>query len=63
MLDVILGEDADRKAERNSARAFAALKRMAVNSVRKIQPYGKISFRGRIKLAGWDENYLTQLLA
>jgi len=54
VLDVLLGEDADRKAERNSARAFAALKRMAVNIVRKIQPNSTTSLRSRIKLAGWD---------
>lgn len=62
VLDVVMGEDADRKAERNSTRAFAALKRMAVNIVRQKQPKRKASFRARIKMAGWDEAYLTSLL-
>lgn len=62
VLDVTMGEDADRKAERNSTRAFAALKRMAVNVVRHKQPKYKASFRAKIKMAGWDETYLTSLL-
>jgi predicted transposase YbfD/YdcC len=62
VLDVIMGEDADRKSERNSTRAFAALKRMAINIVRLKQPKQKASLRSRLKLAAWNEDYLTQLL-
>ena len=61
ILDVHLGEDNDRKAERRSAKAFAILKRMALNIVRSKQ--GKGSLRGRLKQAGWNDSYLLKLLS
>lgn len=67
VLDVNLGEDADKKMERNSAKAFAVLKRIALNIVRAktdgSQTKGKKrSLRGKLKRAGWDNNYLLSLL-
>jgi predicted transposase YbfD/YdcC len=63
VLDVTMGEDSDRKSERNSTRAFAALKRMALNILRLHKPDKKISLRSRFKLAAWCDDYLYQLLS
>jgi predicted transposase YbfD/YdcC len=62
VLDVNLGEDADRKIERNSAKAFASLKRIALNIVRTKDAKSKRSLRRKFKCAGWDNNYLLNLL-
>ena len=67
VLDVNLGEDSDKKIERNSAKAFAVLKRIALNVVRSRNDDNKIkgkkrSLRGKLKRAGWDNNYLLSLL-
>ena len=67
VLDVNLGEDADKKIERNSAKAFAVLKRIALNIVRTKDNSDKLSgkkrsLRGKLKRAGWDNNYLLSLL-
>lgn len=63
VLDVHLGEDNDRKAERKSAKAFAVLKRIALNVVRTKDSNPKRSLRRRFKRAGWDNDYLLNLLA
>lgn len=62
VLDVQLGEDADRKAERRSAKAFAVLKRIALNIVRTKDTNSKRSLRRKFKCAAWDNNYLLNLL-
>jgi predicted transposase YbfD/YdcC len=62
VLDVNLGEDADKKIERNSAKAFASLKRIALNIVRTKDTKSKRSLRRKFKRAGWDNNYLLNLL-
>ena len=63
ILDVHLKEDDDQKAERKSARSFALLKRISLNILRSKEPKSKKSLRGRLKLAGWDNNYLLSLLS
>ena len=65
ILDVNMKEDSDRKAERSSARSFALLKRIALNILRsKPDTFKKkSSMRGRLKKAGWDNNYLLELLS
>ncbi len=62
VLDVHLGEDNDRKSERRSAKAFAVLKRIALNVVRTKDNDPKRSLRRRFKMAGWDNDYLLKLL-
>jgi predicted transposase YbfD/YdcC len=62
VLDVNLGEDADKKIERNSAKAFGVLKRIALNIVRTKDSGSKGSLRGKLKKAGWDNEYLIKLL-
>ncbi len=61
VLDVNMGEDADRKSERNSAKAFAVLKRVALNIVRT-KDKTKGSLKGKLKKAGWSNKYLLSLL-
>jgi len=61
-LDVQLGEDADRKAERLSAKAFAVLKRIALNIVRTKDTNSKCSLRRKFKCTAWDNDYLLNLL-
>lgn len=63
VLDVHLKEDDDRKAERKSAKAFAALRRMALNIVRVKDSKPKKSLRRKLKCAGWDHDYLLTLLS
>lgn len=62
VLDVHLKEDDDQKAERNSARSFALLKRIALNIVRTKDTTPKKSLRRKLKLPAWDDNYLLEIL-
>lgn len=62
ILDVHLKEDDDRKAERKSAKAFAVLRRIALNIVRTKDQNPKRSLRRRFKRAWWDNLYLLNLL-
>jgi len=61
VLDVNMREDADKKAERNSAKAFGILKRIALNIVRT-KDTSKVSLKGKLKKAGWSNQYLLSLL-
>jgi predicted transposase YbfD/YdcC len=66
ILDVNLKEDDDRKSERKSAKAFAVLRRIALNVVRIKGDRGyknRNSFRSMIKSAGWSDDNLLKLLA
>lgn len=66
ILDVNMKEDDDQKAERKSARSFALLKRIALNILRAKPEVStkkqKTSMRRRLKKAGWDNDYLLDLL-
>lgn len=62
ILDVHLKEDNDKKAERNSARSFALLKRIALNIVRSKDTTPKKSLRRKLKHPAWDDNYLLSML-
>lgn len=63
VLDVHLHEDNDKKAERNSTRSFALLKRIALNIVRGKATTKKRSLRGRLKNIGWDDRVLLDMLS
>lgn len=63
VLDVQLKEDDDRKSERKSARSFALLKRITLNIVRSKDKTPKRSAKRKLKLAGWDNDYLISLLS
>ena len=62
VLDVHLREDDDRKAERQSAKAFGVIKRIALNIVRTKDTKPKRSLRRKFKCAGWNNDYLMNLL-
>lgn len=60
-LDVIMNEDQDRTRLGNGPHNLAVLRHMALNAMQKDGSKG--SLRGKFKRAGWDEAYLTRLLA
>lgn len=62
VLDMNMKEDADRKSERRSAKSFALLRRIALNIVRAKDMNSKRSLRRKFKCAGWDDDYLINLL-
>ena len=62
VLDVQMNEDDDQKAERKSVRSFSLLKRIALNIVRSRDKTPKRSVKRKLKLAGWDNDYLISLL-
>lgn len=62
VLDVHMKEDDDQKAERNSARSFSLLKRIALNMVRTKDQTPKRSLRRKLKHSAWDDDYLLSML-
>jgi predicted transposase YbfD/YdcC len=60
-LDVIMNEDQDRNRMNNSPYNLAILRHMAMNVLQKEGSKG--SLRGKFKRAGWDDAFLSQLLA
>jgi predicted transposase YbfD/YdcC len=60
-LDVSFGEDLDRKRAGHAAQNFSLLNRIALNLLRQDQTC-KLGIKGKRLKAGWDNNYLLQLL-
>ena len=60
MLDVTLNEDAQRNRAGHGARNLAALRRLALDVARAQS--GKGSMRGKIKRAGWDDDFLLDMV-
>jgi predicted transposase YbfD/YdcC len=60
-LDVVMNEDQDRTRLGNGPHNLAVLRHMALNAMQKEGSKG--SLRGKFKRAGWDDTYLTRLLA
>jgi len=60
-LDVVMNEDQDRTRLGNGPQNLAVLRHMAINVMQKDPAKG--SLRGKFKRAGWDDAYLTSLLA
>lgn len=61
MLDVHLGDDNHISQERNSTLSLAALKRVALNLIRKNDPEKK-SVRRKLLRATWDIHYLEKIM-
>ncbi len=61
LLDVVFREDEARRRDRVATRSFAVLRKLAFNLLQqgKYQPG---SLRARRRNAGWNDNYMTQLL-
>ena len=62
VLDVQLNEDCDQKTERRSAKAFATLRRIALNIVKVKDQTPKRSTRRKMLRASWCEDSLLKLL-
>ena len=60
-LDVVMNEDQDRTRMENTPYSLAILRHMAINVMQKDTTKG--SLRGKFKRAGWDDTYLSSLLA
>ena len=60
-LDVVMNEDQDRTRVGNGPHNLAVLRHMALNVMQKDASKG--SLRGKFKRAGWDDAYLSRLLA
>src|SRR5665213_1339088 len=60
-LDVVMNEDQDRTRLGHGPNNLAVLRHMALNVMQKDPTKG--SLRGKFKRAGWDDAYLTKLLA
>ena len=61
VLDVIVNEDQNRTRKDNGPNNFAVLRHMALNIIRKETSKG--SMRVKFKRAGWNNDFLTTLLA
>jgi predicted transposase YbfD/YdcC len=60
-LDVSFGEDLDRKRAGNAAQNFSLLNRIALNLLKQDKTC-KLGIKGKRLKAGWDNEYLLQLL-
>ena len=60
-LDVTMNEDAARNRMDNGPQNLAVLRHMALNVMRKEET--KISLRGKLKKAAWNNSSLVKLLA
>jgi predicted transposase YbfD/YdcC len=61
VLDVDLGEDAGRSRKDNAPQNLALLRKIALNLLRQHPDKGSI--KGKIKRAGWNDDFLFALLA
>jgi len=61
VLDVSFQEDACRIRKDQGAQAFAVLRHIALNLLRR-EPHHKRGIKARRKRAGWDRDYLVQVL-
>ena len=61
VLDVSFQEDACRIRKEKGAQTFAVLRHIALNLLRR-EPHHKRGIKARRKRAGWDHDYLVQVL-
>ncbi len=61
VLDVCFNEDKSRVRKGNGPQNLATLRHIALNLIKKNKSK-RVSIKGSRKKAGWDENYLLQLL-
>ena len=61
VLDVSFDEDACRIRKDQGAQTFAVLRHIALNLLRR-EPHHKRGIKARRKRAGWDRDYLVQVL-
>lgn len=64
VLDMQFGEDQARNRKKNSAENMAIIRHLALNLLRKCKMFKKrISIRGKRLFAGWDNQFLLDLIA
>jgi predicted transposase YbfD/YdcC len=61
ILDVSMGKDSNRTRNKIAAENLATVRKIAINLVKK-ETSKKKSVRAKLKLAGWDHNYLELIL-
>jgi predicted transposase YbfD/YdcC len=59
-LDVVMGEDKSRSRKDNAAQNIAVMRRLALNVARGDTTKGSLA--GKLRRAGWNEEYLLNLL-
>ena len=59
-LDVVFKEDTSRLRTQNAAQNMATLRKMALQALNRLDD--KESIKNRRKIAGWDDNYLVNIL-
>ena len=62
VLDVAMAEDTNRTRKGESAQNLALIRKLALNLLRR-ETSVKTGFAAKQKRAGWDRNYLLQILA
>lgn len=62
-LDVHLGDDKDKKLDRNGTENISRIKRLLLNLVRKNDINSKTSVRSKLKRMLWDEEYFLKILS
>jgi predicted transposase YbfD/YdcC len=61
VLDMTFGEDRSRVRARHAAENLAVLRHLALNLLRRL-PHPRVSLKARRLAAGWDLDYLLQIL-
>ena len=61
ILDVSLGEDGNRTRNKVAAENLAVVRKIALNLVKQDKK-NKFGVKAKLKLAGWDQKYLEDLL-
>ena len=62
-LDVHLGDDKDKKLDRNGTENISRIKRFLLNLVRKNDSTAKKSVRYKLKRMLWDDEYFLKILS
>jgi predicted transposase YbfD/YdcC len=60
-LDVTFGEVFNRKRASKAAQNFSLISKIALNLAKK-ETSKKLGIKSKLKIAGWDENYLLKIL-
>ncbi len=63
VLDVTMGEDSLRNRKDNGPENLALMRKLALNLARVTPTARKQSMRGKLKRAGWDNDFLLKLVS
>jgi len=62
VLDATMNEDQQRTRTDHGAKNMALMRRMAINMARVVPEQKKSSMRSKLKRAGWNNNYLLEII-